>query len=116
MDGSTTSAIDLLWLLLLPYGALLFMTIRAPQPIVPLIAALAILSIAWGWLIFYAWMTLRFDRLDEKGAFNSVEYLMTEVPHAWLWRYLATVHGWIPGLLVVGLAAAAARLWPRRAE
>ena len=106
---------DLLWTLLVPLCGLLFVLLRRPKRGFGLVLTLAITSIAIGWAVFYAWMYLSFDAPHEGRAFDSVEYLMREVPNAWLWRYLATVHGWIPGVLVFGIALAAARLWPRRA-
>jgi quinol-cytochrome oxidoreductase complex cytochrome b subunit len=115
MPGTGTTIVDLLWVLLVPLGVVLFVLLRRPKRSFALVLTLAIASIAIGWAVFYAWMYLSFDSPHEGKAFNSLEYLKREVPTGWLWRYLATFHGWIPGVIVFGIALAAARLWPRRA-
>jgi hypothetical protein len=105
---------DLLWLLLILPGAGSFLLLRGPTRSFARVAILCVVSIAWGWAVLYAWVYLTFDRPHEGRAFDSVDYIVREVPSAWLWRYLASSQGWIPGVLVFGLALAAARLWPRR--
>jgi hypothetical protein len=114
MRGLPTSPVDLLWLLLLPVVFVLFHFLRRPRRSAALVACLAIVSMAVGWAVFYAWMTLTLEAPRSESAFNSVEFLRKEPPDAWLWRYLATQQGWIPGLIAFAIAWAAARLWPRR--
>jgi len=114
MRSFTTAPIDLLWLLLVPLGVGLFFVLRRPGLSGAKFAALALLAIAWGWAVFYAWMYFTFDRPTIEEAFNSVDYLESEAPSGWLWKYLATAQGWIPGVIVFGIAWGAARLWPRR--
>ena len=104
----------LLWLLLIPLGLILFVLLRGPRRSFARLAILSVASIACGWAVFYCWMYLTYDALDETRAFDSVGYLVREAPNSWLWRYLATTQGWIPGVLVFVVALAAARLWPRR--
>jgi len=114
MPPSAPSVVNLLWALLVPLGVVLFVQLRRPKRSFALVLTMAIVSIGVGWAIFYVWMYLTFDAPHAGKAFDSLEYLKREVPTGWLWRYLATVHGWIPGVIVFGIALAAARLWPRR--
>jgi len=115
MRSFTTAPIDLLWLMLVPLGICSFFVLRFPGRSGARVAAVVLFNVAWGWAVFYAWMHFALEKPTAEAAFDSVEYLKTELPNSWLWRYLATTQGWIPGSVVFGISWGAAGLWPRRA-
>jgi hypothetical protein len=103
-------------LLLIPLAVLVIWLLKILRCDTRALITLGMATVALVWGLLYATFNIieHWEPFVPEMEFGSVEYIMRDVDHGWLWRYVSTDFGWAVGAAYFALCWGVASLWVRR--